>query len=58
MALFPLDADARAARERVLEDRNKLQRERDELMVRRYRRGLPKHINAILDRAEMEDRRG
>lgn len=57
VSLFPLDAGARAARAQFLDerhDRGGLKANRDALMVRRYRRGLPPQVIAILDRAEAE----
>ena len=54
VSLFPLDDEARAARQRVLWKRNQSQRARDELQVRRFRADLPRAAQAILDPAMEE----
>ena len=52
--LFPLDDEARAARALVRAKRNPRQRIRDDIVMRRALRGMPKHIRMRLGRIAAE----
>ena len=54
VTLFPLDDDARSARQRVIMTRNWTQRETDELSVRRFRAALGRPDQKKLDDAMAE----
>jgi hypothetical protein len=54
IALFPLDGPARSARRKALAQRYPDQRARDELWIKRYRRGLTGPTLARFEQARAE----
>ena len=54
VALWPMDAEARATRAAVLAGKARGQRRRDEVLAARWRKSLPRHVRAQLDAADAE----